>query len=116
LARQRTPSENELDREPQGGDPHDPANINPRLLLWVSELIDAREEMPISEQIRAIAAIGRLQINMIKLREDSGGGHQSGTEVKRFAKAFAANATNKRKKLARSTAAIAGPDDDDLEY
>jgi hypothetical protein len=97
--------------------PLDPYNINPRLQAWVSELIERREEMDMNQQVRAISAIGRIQIMYIKLREEGGGGYATGTEVKRFAEAFAANATDKRKINRRSTAAIAeleyddGPDD-----
>lgn len=102
----------------------DPLNINPRLARWASEIIENRHVLTPSEQVRALAAIARIQYLFMKLREeteDERSRSSSGTEVKRFAKAFAANAGRRRKSIARksvpSSAAIAFKDDDDeLEY
>jgi hypothetical protein len=93
-------------------DPLDPLSINPRLQQWVSELIEAREDMSIGEQIRAIAAIARLQVNYIALRKEAGGGYATGTEVKRFAKAFAKNAIRGRQS---NTRALTHDDDPELD-
>ena len=112
------PTDNDL-LESSRLNPLDPHNINPRLQAWISEIIEMRQDMNAREQIAAIAAIGRLQVLFIKLREETGGGLTTGTEVKRFAKAFATNASRERKNLARSsTAAVAALeyDDTELEY
>jgi hypothetical protein len=109
LARPLTKSVGELN-------PLDPHNINPRLQAWLSELIEARDEMSLTEQIRAISAIGRIQAIYVGLRKEAGGGYATGTEVKRFAKAFEQNAKGGRKSYARSSsaavAALAYDDDD----
>ena len=116
-----------LVNEPDGYviNPLDPHNINPRLQEWISELIEKRDDMSVREEIAAIAAIGRLQVLFIKLREEGGGGVSTGTAVKQFERFFKDNATrasiaHKRKGAARrSSAAIAelGYDepDDELE-
>ena len=108
--------------------PLDPHNVTPRLQQWISELIEKRDNMSVREEIAAIAAIGRLQVMFVTLREEQGGGVATGTEVKRFAKAFAANADRGRKGAAgksngklkpsalESTAAVAASQyDDELE-
>jgi hypothetical protein len=107
---------------PEACEPHinplDPLNINPRLQAWVSELIERRDDMSVTEQIRAIAAIARLQVNYVALRKEAGGGYATGTEVKRFAQAFASHA-RKRKNLAGSAAYAEfeyDGDDSDLEH
>lgn len=104
------------EQDGSGFDPVDPLNIQPRLQQWVSELIEAREDMTMGEQIRAIAAISRLMVNNVALRKETGGGGATGTEVKRFAKAFAANADRRRKNLAGSAAYAALQFDDDGEH
>lgn len=81
----------------------DPLNINPRLAAWVSELIENRHLMNIAEQVRSVAAIARIQYAFMKLREERDKEEEkklnanSGTEVKRFAKAFTSNAGRRRK-------------------
>ena len=105
-----------LVNEPDGYviNPLDPHNINPRLQEWISELIEKRDDMSVREEIAAIAAIGRLQVLFIKLREEGGGGVATGTEVKRFEQYFKTNAKSRRKGVAgKSTAAVAALEHDD---
>lgn len=97
----------------------DPLNINPRLQAWISELIDNRDDMTVSEQVRAVAAIARIQYLFMKLREEKSEPVNTGVAVKQYEKAFQANATRRRKKLTGSTTAVLTTirdDDDELEY
>ena len=111
MAKQSTKSASEVEYHINPLDPH---NINPRIQQWISELIEKRDSMTVSEEIRALAAIARIQVNFITLREESGGGLATGTEVKRFAEAFAANAKSRGKNISGSAklAALAFDDDD----
>lgn len=100
--------------------PLDPLDINSQLMQWAQELIQKRYDMETNEQVRCIAAIARIQYLFMKLREEKPEySHvNAGTEVRRFAKAFAGHA-GKRKSVARSRTAGALPfktDDDELEY
>lgn len=97
--------------------PLDPLNINARLQLWVSELIENRADMTTAEQVRAIAAIGRIQYVFMKLREEKFEPVNTGTAVKRYEKAFASNAARRRKAVARKSGTLPAilEDADDLE-
>lgn len=93
----------------------DPKNLNGRLYDAMSRLLDTFDDMTVREQVATVSAIARIQMTWIKIRENANATANSGTTVKRYEKAFAANATRKRKPLAR-------PDfdgllgDDELEY
>lgn len=96
----------------------DPLNINSRLQTWLSELIEARSEMSVSEQVRAVAAIARIQYVFMKLREEKHEPATTGTAVKQYEKAFAANSRRRKAVAGRKSADIVplDSDDDELEY
>lgn len=101
----------------------DPKNVNGRLYDAISILLDNFEDMTVREQVATVAAIARIQVLFIKLREErdepKSEPARDGIEVKRFAKAFAANANRRRKSVSRKNTAIATADDldsDQLEY
>jgi hypothetical protein len=98
----------------------DPKNVNGRLYDCISILLDNFQEMTVSEQVRTVAAIARIQVLFIKLREDGGVATNTGTTVKKYAKAFEANAARRRKRVAGAGAALAAIEnvggDDELEY
>lgn len=96
----------------------DPKNVNGRLYNAISTLLDNFDDMSVREQVATVAAIARIQVLFIKLREEKIESANAGTAVKRYEKAFEANAARKRKRVAgsvdRTLAAIR--DDDELEY
>lgn len=97
----------------------DPKNLNGRLYDAMSTLLDHFDDMNVREQVATIAAIARIQVAFIKIREDTYVPGSSGAAVKRYEKAFAANANRQRGKVAGSgaTAALNDlSDDDGLEY
>ena len=96
----------------------DPKNVNGRLYDAMSKLLDNFEDMTVREQVATVAAIARIQVLFIKLREEKSEPANVGTAVKRYEKAFQANATGRRKKITGSVAATLAAvrdDDDDLE-
>ena len=112
----RMPTINERDT-PAPSTTLDPKNLNGRLYDAMSTLLDNFEEMSVREQVATIAAIARIQVMLIKIREDNFDPATSGTAVKRYEKAFAANATRRRKAVIGAAAALEDlSDDDELEY
>lgn len=100
-----------------GGSPNDPKNLNGRLYDAMCDLLDEWGDMDVREKVATIAAIARIQVQFIKIREDHHVPGASGTAVKRYEKAFAANAARKRGKVTGSaTIALIGDKDDELEY
>jgi len=75
----------------------DPKNVNGRLYDAMAKLLDNFDEMSVREQVATIVAIARIQTIFLKLRDVEGASGTSGSAVKRYEKAFQANATRKRK-------------------
>jgi hypothetical protein len=100
----------------------DPKNVNGRLYDCISSLLDSFQDMTVSEQVRTVSAIARIQVLFAKIREEPGAynASNSGQTVRKYAKAFEAHATRRGKTIAGSaaTAALldATADDDELEY
>jgi hypothetical protein len=98
----------------------DPKNVNGRLYDAMSTLLDSFHDMNVREQVATIAAIARIQVAFIKLRDESygSGAIYSGTAVKRYEKAFAANAARRRHVGTRNgdVPLLETLDDDELEY
>jgi hypothetical protein len=102
-------------------DSSDPLNVNARLYRQIARLLDDLEEedvkqnLDIKERIAALIAVARIQTVFVALRkEDRGGTRGSGSAVRKYSKAFAANASRGRKATAgrtRSAAAELAADD-----
>lgn len=96
----------------------DPLNVNGRLYRAMSTLLDTFEEMTVREQVATVSAIARIQVLFIKLREEKYDTGSAGTALKRYEKAFAANAARRRKGVSRSSidGLLIDDSDDTLEY
>lgn len=91
----------------------DPLNIDARLMKQVSKLLDLLEDnehVTIREITGALAAIARIRIGYVKLRDEEPA--NAGSVVRKYASAFAANAAGGRARVSRSAAADA---DDDID-
>ena len=78
----------------------DPLNVNARLYKQLSKLLDDldRDDKKIttSERIRALQALGRVQIMFMALRKEGYDDH-AGSAVREIANTFKSNAADKRK-------------------
>jgi hypothetical protein len=92
----------------------DPKAINARLYNQVSELLAQLEnngDITIRERIAALMAIGRLQTIFLALRlKDKQDDPNAGTTVRKYATAFKAHDTSRRKAAARANAAAEAAD------
>lgn len=89
-----------------------------RLQEAMEILLDRFDDMDVREQVATISAIARIEIALIKIGESGYVTGASGATVKRYEKAFAANAASKRESIAGSAALLSSvdSDDDELEY
>ena len=97
----------------------DPLDVNGRLYRQMALLLDqlerGAEEISLRERIAALIAVGRVQTIFMGLRKENRDEPNAGTAVRRYAKAFEANAIGKRKAASRSSgraAPAADPTDD----
>ena len=100
---------------------NDPKNLNGMLYDRCCELLrDEWDEMDTRQRIATLTAISNVQVRFIKIRADHHVPAVSGTTVRRYEKAFAANATRKRKSVAGDAAVAAlltnDGEPDELEY
>jgi hypothetical protein len=97
---------------------HDPLQINSRLYNQIARLLDdleakdAKQRLDIKERIAALIAVGRIQIMFVNLRKENISGAGSGSAVRKYSKAFKANAAGRGAKGGRRTAAAQLADDD----
>lgn len=99
----------------------DPRAVNSRLYEQIARLLDELEDadvnqkLDIKERIAAIIAIGRIQTIFVGLRKENRDGptRSSGSAVRKYSKAFTANAGRGRKTTAGRRAAAAELADDD---
>lgn len=93
----------------------DPLNVNQRLYHQLSELLTALDEdrsITTRERIAALTAIARIQVAFMALRKEAISDPDSGSAVRKYAGAFAKNASGRGKKR---TGAAAGPEPDAFE-
>lgn len=111
-------------RLPTPANPRDPLNVNDRLYKEISRLLDqlgeGGDDITIRERIAALVAIGRIQVLFMGLRkEKSDDPAVTGSAVRKYAGAFKAHDTRRRKKAAGGDAgpapldALFDEDDDD---
>lgn len=80
-------------------------------------LLNQFHEMDVRERIATISAVARIEVVLLKLKEATYAPDRSGSTVRRYEKAFAANAARKRKALTGAAIALVEDlDDDELEY
>jgi hypothetical protein len=98
---------------------HDPLNINARLYNQIGKLLDdleaedVKNPIDIKARIAALIAVGRLQTIFVGLRKEKldGPARGAGSAVRKYSKAFKADAGRGRKKNTRGRAVAAGGDD-----
>ena len=90
----------------------DPKSINQRLYNQLARLLDYLESadrdgmMTMPQRINALIAIGRLQVMFVGLRKEPRDPGREGRAVRKYAKAFAADATGRRKAASGPAEAI----------
>lgn len=98
----------------------DPQNIGPRLYKQVGVLLDQLETgtgVTLKERYMALAAIARIQaiFQAIRLKDSRSDEPTAGSAVRKYASAFEAHDTRRRKKVAGLAAAATDEfGDDDL--
>jgi hypothetical protein len=81
----------------------DPLDVVPRLYKQVSltlEQLEFSDKVTLKERIAALLAIGRIQVIFMGLRKEKSSDVAAGTAVRKYADAFKANDTRRRKKNA----------------
>ena len=88
------------------GSPLDPEDVNGRLYSAMSMMLDDFDDLDVRERVAVISAIARIQVLMMKIREEPGAVASSGSKVREYEEAFKANATRSTKRIKRRTTDI----------
>jgi hypothetical protein len=94
----------------------DPLQINARLYMQISELLNdlegGGERITLRERIAALVAIGRIQTIFVGLRKEKGVYEpNAGSSVRKYSTAFSKDDASKRKKIAGPKPEPDQPDD-----
>lgn len=94
----------------------DPKNVNSRLYNQIDALLtqlETGEHITLKERVAALIAVGRLQLVFATLRKgDKADEPAAGSAVRKYAQAFSANDTRRRKAPARRAGAAAAREPD----